>query len=116
MDETPEEMQQIRADAAKIDPYRYRRRIRRIVAVLVFVAGGGVCWLAVNMAVASRNPCERVRDHFCRQAVDRAKCDSYQEIFRESVEDDSPAMRSMIRDQCVTKINRMKDEDGITVR
>ena len=116
MDETPEEMEQIRSEAAQIDPYRYRRRMRRIVAMLVFAAGAGVCWLAVKMAVASRNPCERVRDHYCRSARDSEKCISYQEIFRESVKDESPAMRSMIRDQCVTKINRLKDEDGITVR
>jgi len=116
MDETPEEMEQIRSDAAKIDPYKYRKRIRRLIALVVFAAGAGVCWLAVKMAVSSRNPCERVRDHYCRHAVDAAKCTSYEEIFRESVQDESPAMRSMIRDQCVTKISRLKDEDGITVR
>ena len=71
---------------------------------------------AVKMTVASRNPCERVRNHFCRVAVDPVRCQNYQEILRESVQDESSAMRSMIRDQCVTKINRMKEEDGITVR
>ncbi len=67
------------------------------------------------MAVASRNPCERVRDYFCRKAPDPMKCDSYQGVYKESVEDKSPKMRGVIRDQCLTKINRMKDEDGITV-
>jgi hypothetical protein len=36
-------------------------------------------------------------------------------VFKESVEDQSPKMRGVIRDQCLTKINRMKDEDGIAV-
>ena len=116
MDETPEELEQIRREAEEIDPYRYRRRRRWLIAVLVFAAGAGVCWLAIRMASAGRNPCERVRDHYCQHAVDPAKCASYDSIFRESAQDQSPAMRSMIREQCLTKINRLKEEDGITVR
>jgi hypothetical protein len=116
MDETPEELAQIREEAAQIDPYRYRRRMRRIVAVVVFLAGAGVCWLAVTMAMAGRNPCERVREHYCRHAPDQARCASFESLFRESVQDPSPGMRSMIRDQCLTKIVRLKEEDGITVR
>jgi hypothetical protein len=116
MDETPEELAQIREEAAQIDPYRYRRRIRRIVAVIVFLAGAGVCWLAVTMARASRNPCERLREHYCRHAPDQARCSSFESLFHESVQDQSPGMRSMIRDQCLTKIMRLKEENGITVR
>ncbi len=115
MDETPEELEQIRREAAAIDVYRYRRRKRLIITSLVFLAGAGVCWLAVSMSRAGRNPCERVRDHFCKTAPDQARCDSYQSILRESVQDSSPAMRSMIRDQCLTKITRLKEEDGITI-
>jgi len=116
MDESPEELDEIRREAAEIDPYRYRRLRRRMITALVFAAGAGVCWLAVTMALASRNPCERVRDHFCRHSPDPARCASYQSIFHESEQDPSPAMRSMIRDQCLTKINRLKEEDGIAVR
>ena len=116
MDETPEELEQIRREAAEVDPYRYRRHRRWLITVLIFAAGAGVCWLAITMAVAGRNPCERVRDHYCHHAVDPAKCTSYEGIFRESVQDESPGMRSMIRDQCLTKINRLKEEDSVTVR
>ena len=115
MDETPEELEQIRREAAEIDPYRYRRHRRWMITALIFAAGAGVCWLAITMASAGRNPCERVRDHYCRHAKDQAKCASYESILRESVQDQSPAMRSMIRDQCLTKINRLKEEDGVTV-
>jgi len=114
MDETPEELEQIRREAAEID--RYRRHRRWLISVLIFAAGAGVCWLAITMAVAGRNPCERVRDHYCRYAVDPGKCASYQEVFHESVQDQSPAMRSTIRDQCLTKINHLKDDDGVSVR
>jgi hypothetical protein len=116
MDETPEELDQIRREAAEIDPYRYRRHRRWLITVLIFAAGAGVCWLAVTMASAGRNPCERVRDHYCLHAKAPAKCASYKGIFDESVQDQSPAMRSMIRDQCLTKINRLKDEEGVSVR
>ena len=115
MDETPEELEQIRREAEAIDPHKYRRRYRLTLGVLAVVFCSAVVWVAVRMAVASRNPCERVRDYFCRRAFDGAKCNSYQEILKESVEDSSPKMRGVIRDQCLTKINRMKDEDGITV-
>jgi hypothetical protein len=84
-----------------------------VLAVAFFTT---VAWVAIQMASASRNPCERVRDYFCKKALtDIAKCNSYQSIFKESVEDQSPKMRGVIRDQCLTKINRMKDEDGIAV-
>ena len=116
MDETPEELEQIRREAAEIDPYRYRRHRRWLITLLIFAAGAGVCWLALAMASAGRNPCERVRDHYCHHAVDPGKCASYEGVSRESVQDQSPAMRSTIRDQCLTKINRLKEEDGIVVR
>ena len=115
MDETPEELEQIRREAETIDPNKYRRRYRMIVAVLATAACTAVAWVAVHMAVASRNPCERVRDYFCKKNLDVTKCNIYQVVFKESVEDQSPKMRGVIRDQCLTKINRMKEEDGIAV-
>jgi hypothetical protein len=115
MDETPEELAQICREAAAIDPQKYRKRYRLIMTVLAVAFCSGVIWVAVHMAVASRNPCERVRDYFCKKALDVAKCNSYQSVYKESVEDQSPKMRGVIRDQCLTKINRMKEEDGITV-
>ena len=115
MDETPEELAEIRREAETIDPHKYRRRYRTIMAVLAAAFCTAVVWVAMHMAVASRNPCARVRDYFCKKALDVGKCNSYQGGFKESVEDQSPKMRGVIRDQCLTKINRMKDEDGIAV-
>jgi hypothetical protein len=115
MDETPEELEQIRREAEKIDPHKYRKRYRALMTLLAVAFCTGVVWVAIRMAVASRNPCERVRDHYCRTAPDPAKCASYQVVLKESVADESPKMRGMIRDQCLTKINRLREEDGITV-
>jgi hypothetical protein len=116
MDESPEELERIRHEAESIDPHKYRRR-RRITSLAVAVVFcTAATWVAVRMAVASRNPCERVRDYFCKKhLVDVEKCNSYQVVYKESVEDQSPKMRGVIRDQCLTKINRMKEEDGISV-
>jgi len=116
MDETPEELEQIRREAENIDPHKYRRRYRIMMTALAVAFCTAVVWVAVKMAVASRNPCERVRDYFCRPVIDATKCNSYQSIFKESVEDESPKMRGMIRDQCLTKIDRLTEEDGITVK
>jgi hypothetical protein len=115
MDETPEELEQIWREAESIDLHKYRRRSRLIVGVLAVAFCTAVSWVAIKMAVASRNPCERVRDYFCLKAPDPMKCDSYQLIYKESVEDQSSKMRGVIRDQCLTKINRLKEEDGIVV-
>jgi hypothetical protein len=115
MDETPEELEQIRREAEAIDVHKYRRRYRLMVSTLAVLFCTAVVWVAVRMVVASRNPCERVRDHFCKTAFDAAKCDSYQLILKESVEDQSSRMRGVIRDQCLTKITRMKEEDGTNV-
>jgi hypothetical protein len=115
MDESPEELEQIRREAEAIDPHKYRRRYRALMALLAVAFCAAAVWVAIRMAVASRNPCERVRDHYCRKAPDPARCASYQTVLKESVEDDSPKMRGVIRDQCLTKIQRLKEEDGITV-
>lgn len=115
MDETPEELEQIRREAEKIDPNKYRRRYRVVMTVLATAFCVLVAWVAIHMATASRNPCERVRDYYCRQTQQAAACASYQTILEESVEDENAKMRGVIRDQCLTKISRLKEEDGITV-
>ena len=115
MDETPEELAEIKREADRIDIHRYRRRFRFTVALLIVALCTGATWVAIRLAEVSRNPCERVRDYFCRKVPDVAKCESYQGVYKESVEDPSPKMRGVIRDQCLTKITRMKEEDGITV-
>jgi hypothetical protein len=115
MDETPEEMEEIRREAAAIDTNKYRRRYRLIVGSLVSLLFLGVGYTAISMARAARNPCERVRAYFCKQAPDPVKCAAYDGIFKESEQDDSARMRSMIRDQCLTKIERLKTEEGITL-
>jgi hypothetical protein len=115
MDETPEELEQIRREAETIDPNKYRRRYRTIMAVIAAAFCAAVAWVVVDMAVASRNPCERVRDYFCKKVPELTKCNIYQSVLKDSVEDQSPKMRGVIRDQCLTKINRMKEEDGVAV-
>jgi hypothetical protein len=115
MDETPEELEQIRREAEQIDVHKYRRRYRVLVTLVALAFCTAAVWVAIRMAQAGRNPCERVRDYYCRKAPDPAKCNSYQLVLQESIQDESSKMRGVIRDQCLTKINRLKEEDGITV-
>lgn len=116
MDETPEELEEIRKEAESIDPLKYRRRNRLLMTLVASVFFVAVGWLAISMAKQARNPCERVRDYFCEQTKQKEPCRIYDGVFKESVEDDSSKMRSMIRDQCLTKINRMQEEQGITLK
>jgi hypothetical protein len=117
MDETPEELEKIRADADAIDVHQYQRRFRALKAVGLGAAGAGLVWLVLILLDSRRNPCERVRDHFCRaEGPAGVTCRSYESILKESVDDDNQQMRQTIRAQCQTKIERLKNEDGVIVR
>jgi hypothetical protein len=115
MDETPEELERIRREAEQIDPYKHRRRLRALAAVAVGAAAAGAVWVVLEAFDQSRNPCERVRDHLCAQDPRSVQCQSYESVFRESVEDPNPDVRSNIRAQCLTKIKRLKEDEGVEV-
>jgi hypothetical protein len=114
MDETPEELEQIRREAAQIDPYQYRRRGRIVAAIALGALGAGLVWVVLELNDRRRNPCQRVQSYFCAKAAASPECGSYSAILKDSVEDSSPKMRSAIRDQCLTKIKRL-GEEGIRV-
>ena len=67
MDETPEELEEIRREADKIDVYRYKKRFRALAAAGLGAVMAGLVWLVLVMLDSRRNPCERVRDHFCKK-------------------------------------------------
>jgi hypothetical protein len=119
MDDTPADLESIRDQAAAIDVHQYRKRFRAMKAIGLGAAGAGLVWLVLIMVDSRRNPCQRVRDYFCRQrpAIGGAsqECQVYAGIQTESVEDSSPQMRQNIRAQCQTKIERLMREDGIKV-
>jgi hypothetical protein len=116
MDETPEELEQIRRDAEKIDIYRYRKRFRFLAAVGIGALMAGAVWVAMVMNDSRKNPCERVRDHFCKPDPAGIQCTSYTSILDESLHDDNPEMRANVKAQCQTKIDRLKEEDGVEVK
>jgi hypothetical protein len=116
MDETPEELEQIRREAEMIDPYQYRRKRRMMAAVALGAFGALLVWGVLELADRRRNPCERVRDHFCAHSAGGTECGMYQSIFKESIEDSSAKMRSLIRAQCETKIRRLAEEQGVKVK
>jgi hypothetical protein len=119
MDETPAQLESIRHEAAAIDVHQYQKRFRAMKAIGLGAAGAGLVWLALIMFDSRRNPCQRVRDYFCRQPSSEGgisqDCRLYGDIQKESVEDSSPQMRQTIRAQCQTKIERLMREDGIKV-
>ena len=76
----------------------------------------GLVALVMWMVDSKRNPCERVRDHFCKQDPAGIACKTYGGILDESLHDENPQMRANIKAQCLSKIERLKEEDGITVK
>jgi len=67
------------------------------------------------MLDSRRNPCQRVRDHFCKTDPGGPQCHSYEVVLHES-EDEGPTMRANIRAQCQTKIDSLREDQGIKVR
>jgi hypothetical protein len=116
MDETPEELEAIRNEADAIDVHQYRKRFRFLGALLLGAAMAGLVALIMWMLDSKRNPCERVRDHFCKQDPAGLQCKSYAGVLDESMHDDSGQMRANIKAQCLSKIERMKEEDGVEVK
>ena len=117
MDESPEELERIRVEADAIDVHQYQKRFRALKAVGLGAAGAGLVWLILILLDSRRNPCQRVRDHLCRaEGAGAVACRTYETILKESEEDASAAMRQSIRAQCQTKIERLKEEDGVIVR
>ena len=118
MDGPPEdldEVQRLRHEANEIDIHQYRRRFRTIKAILLGAALAGLTWLVMIMVDSRRNPCERVRDHFCKADPTGVQCRSYEVVLRES-QDEGATMRANIRAQCQTKIDTLRDEEGVRIR
>jgi hypothetical protein len=115
MDETPEELEQIRREAEQIDIHHYRKRFRTVKAILLGAALAGLTWLVMVMADSRRNPCERVRNHYCKSDPAGVPCKSYQVVLRES-EEEGATMRANIRAQCQTKIDNLRADEGIQIR
>ncbi len=116
MDETPEELEQIRREADQIDVNHYKKRFRVLKAIGLGALLAGAAELAFVMVDSRRNPCERVRTHFCKQDPKGVQCQTYAGILDESLHDDNPAMRANIKSQCQSKIDRLKEEDHIEVK
>ena len=114
MDETHEEMEEIRRHAAKIDVHHYRNRFRLLKAIGLGMLGAGAVALVLRMLDDRRNPCERVHEYLCKKGT-ATECSNSNLTLKLSVEDASGQMRGNIRAQCVRKIERLKAEDGIDV-
>jgi hypothetical protein len=115
MDEELAKARQVQDEADGVDIYKYRRRFRLLKAVLLGAALAGLVSLIMAMLDGKRNPCERVRDYLCKKDPAGLQCKSYDGIVDESEHEASGLMRSQIRAQCVSKIERLKEDENVTV-
>ena len=115
LEDMDEELAKARREADGVDIYRYRRRFRVFKAILLGAALAGLTSLIMAMIDGKRNPCERVRDYLCKKDAAGLQCKSYETIVDESVHDSSAEMRSQIRAQCQSKIERLNEDEGIKV-
>jgi hypothetical protein len=70
----------------------------------------------LRMVDDNRNPCERVRNHLCAQDPKGMPCKNYESVLDMSVNDTSKEMRSNIKAQCLSKIERLKEDDNVEVK
>lgn len=116
LEDMDEELARARKDADKIDVYKYRRRFRLFKAILLGAALAGLTSLILTMIDSGKNPCERVRKYYCDKDPKGLQCKSYEGIVDESVHDSSAQMRSHIRSQCESKIERLKADEGVELK
>jgi hypothetical protein len=102
--------------SVSFDARRHRRRNQILAGIALGALGAGLVYVVMTAFDQARNPCQRVRDHFCGQDAKSAACASYESILKESVEDGSPAARGAIRYQCETRITRLREDEGVHVR
>jgi len=114
MDDELAKARRAKDEADGVDIYKYRRRFRLFKAILLGAALAGLTSLIMAMLDGKRNPCERVRDYLCKKDPAGLQCKSYDGIVDESVHE-APEMRSHIRAQCMSKIERLKEDEGVTV-
>ena len=117
MDETPEELEQIRREAEQIDVHQYRRRFRTLKAILLGAGLAGLTWLGL----ALHDGASATRAGWCATTTASrtrpgAQCRSYDGVLQESEEAGGPTMRANIRAQCQTKIDSLREEEGIRLR
>jgi hypothetical protein len=114
-DHDDRERQRLQSEADEVDVHRYAKRFRALKAIGLGAAGAGAVWLVLIMLDSRRNPCQRLRDHVCKQDRASIACRSAEDSLKDSVEDKVKEMRQTLRAQCQTRIERFKDEDGVTV-
>lgn len=115
MDETPEELEQIRLEAEGMNVTRYRTKRRAIYAVLLGAVMATTVWVVFEAVDQRRNPCERVHDYYCKRDPASLNCTVYKGILKESQGDVSVQMRRNIKHQCDRKIEHLKTDDQIDV-
>jgi hypothetical protein len=99
-----------------IDIYKNRRRYRWFKAILLGASLAGLTALIMAMIDGKANPCEKVRDYLCKKDPTSMQCKTYGTIVDESQHDSSNEMRSNIKSQCVSKIERLKSEEGVELK
>ena len=116
LEDMDEELERVRREAGEVDIYKYRRRYRVLKAILLGAALAGLTSLILAMVDGGKNPCERVRKYLCQKDPASMPCKSYASIVDDSTHDPSHEMRSQVRAQCQSKIDRLKEDEGIEIK
>jgi len=83
--------------------------------MLLGAFGAGLVWLVLEMSDQGRNPCARMKDHLCKDPGSN-QCKTFVDlVYGDSVDNPSADLRQQMRAQCLRKIERLKEEEGITV-
>lgn len=110
LEDMDEELARARGEADQVDVYKYRRRFRLFKAILLGAALAGLTSLVMAMIDGQKNPCLVVRNYLCKSDPNGLNCKSYEGLLEDSKHDPSAEMRSNLKAQCQTKLERLKEE------
>ena len=116
LEDMDDELDRIRREADGVDIYKHRRRFRLFKAILLGAALAGLTSLIMAMVDGKKNPCELVQKYLCQKDPASLPCKSYASIVDDSAHDPSHEMRSTLRQQCQSKIESLKEEDGVDLK
>jgi hypothetical protein len=115
LEDMDDELARARREADQVDIYKHRRRYRAFKAILLGAALAGLTSLIMTMIDGQKNPCELVRNYACAKDPKGFQCSSYEQLLEDSKHDPAAEMRSNMKAQCVTKIERLKEE-GVVLK
>ena len=116
MDETPEELEQIRREADQIDVHQYKKRFRALAAIGLGSLAAGAVWLVLVMIDSRRTPASGCATTSATRTPPACSARPTRASSTSRCTTTAPPCAPTSSAQCQSKIDRLKEEDGVEVK